>query len=115
MAKEAQPSIPKELSPSNIVTRVLSQLEPQKEVVESESGGKGESNIIHAMLPEENREEDQPMNKADEKQTVQIVKKEVQQISSPPKDRAKSPTLEPSFQTPPGTKSMLESSSRHYD
>lgn len=38
MVEKAQPSIPEELSPSNIVTQVLSELTPQEEVVESKCG-----------------------------------------------------------------------------
>lgn len=39
MVEEAQPRIVDELSPSNLVSRVLSELPPQEEVDESESGG----------------------------------------------------------------------------
>lgn len=35
-------------------------------------------------------------------------------ISSPPRERVKSPTLETLFQNPPFAKSTLESASKHY-
>lgn len=48
------------------------------------------------------------MNKPVEQANLQIDKEEVQVISSPLKDRAESPALEPSFQPPLVTKSMPE-------
>lgn len=54
MAEEAQPSIPKEQSPSNIVTRVLGELKPQEEIAEFKSNDKGESNNVPIIVPEEN-------------------------------------------------------------
>lgn len=71
MAEEAQPSIPEEHSPLNIVKRVLGELAPQEKVAESESDGKGDSNNIPIVVPKENKE-DQPVNKLVEQPTVQI-------------------------------------------
>lgn len=93
----------------------VEQAGPQEEVAESESGGKGEYTDAPAMVPKENKDEDKPTNKPVEQPDVQIAEEEVQVITSLPKDRAKSPTAEPSFQTPPATRSTLESSSRYYD
>lgn len=46
MVEKAQPSIPEKLSPSNIMTGVLSELATHEEVAESQSSDKGESRML---------------------------------------------------------------------
>lgn len=62
---------------SNIVTRVLSELEHQKDVAKSEFGSKGESNDASTRVPKGNKEDDQLANKPIEQLPVQSSKEKV--------------------------------------
>lgn len=73
--EEAQPNICEELSPSNIVTWVLSELTSQEEIPESESGDREEPGNASIVILEGNKEEtltvDEPINQS----IAQIEKK----------------------------------------
>lgn len=64
MVEETQPSILEELSPSHIMTEVLSELTPQEEVAGSESGGGEEPHVAPFMVAEENIEDHRPVKES---------------------------------------------------
>lgn len=59
-AIDVQPEIPKEPSPLNVVLGVLSELAPQKEVGESELGGRDEPDKPPSFTSEGNKGKDLP-------------------------------------------------------
>lgn len=66
MMEEAKPGIPEEMSPSNIVTGVLSELKPQEEL-----GGGEEPENAQAMVPERIIEESRQVGEPTEQPTQQ--------------------------------------------
>lgn len=75
VVEEAQPSILEDLSPSKIVTRMLSELMPQDEVAEHESGCKDEPSDALTKVLQKNVEEglvDESIEQPIEQPTIHI-------------------------------------------